>query len=218
MRNNTTHRRRGFTLVEMLVATSLFSVIVIASTDIFIRSQRMTRTASSIEKVQDITRFLMTRMVQEIQSSRIDYDYYTRLTADKQPESTDARIISRTLALKNSEGQDILFTTRPNAGGTDKTDFGSICVDPASPCLIFATTSPTQQSERATPDGYSVKSLRFLITPGKNPYAQDGSFDFTADAQPKVTIIMSVHGTLANNSNPIDLTVQTTVSPREYPR
>lgn len=218
----TKKRNAGFTLVEMLVATSLFSVVILSATDIFIRVQHAQRQAAVLEKTQSISRFILTRMAQEIESGSIDYDYYYGTPSTPTPgdnsfsKREDARIFSRTLALRTAEGERLLFTTRPKG----QTDFDIPCVDDTvSPCLIIATSAPTTQAERMNPPGYTIQKLLFVITPGKDPFVVDPvSNDFLANAQPKVTIMLSVRSTVAGIKTPFDLTTQTTVSTREYRR
>lgn len=207
----------GFTLVEMLVAVSIFSVVVVVSTDVFIRAQRVQRQSSALEKVQDITRFLLTRIVQEIQSGFIDYAYYANsLSADAKTIISGTEITSETLALKNSEGQTMLFTVRRMG----HTDFGGLCgAEKTSPCLIIAEVSPGTRHERATQDGYTIQKLAFVITPRVDSLHIDtAKNDYPSDIQPKVTIMLSVRGDVPGLREPIVLAVQTTVSSREYIR
>lgn len=208
---------KGFTLVEMLVATSLFSIVILTATDIFIRVQRAQRQAALIEKTQSITRFVMTRMAQEIELGSIDYEYYN--APDEAPAYTqreESAISSRTLALRTAQGERLLFTTRPKG----HTDFAAPCAtDDVAPCLIIATTAPTTQAERMNPFGYTIEKLLFVITPGRDPFIVDSiTNDFQANAQPKVTIMLSVRSTVPGVQDPFDLATQTTVSTREYRR
>lgn len=217
---NTTQRtmsQKGFTLVEMLVAVSIFSIVVTASTDIFIRSQRAQRQAAALEKVQDTTRFLLTRIAQELRTGHIDYAYYaTSLTADSHTIISDTAITSETLAIKNTDGKTVLFTVRKK----DHTDFGGVCGsdEKTAPCLVIAIPD-TDQHERATPEGYTIQKLAFYITPPVDSLVIDSALnDYPSDIQPRVTIMLSARGNLPGISKPIDLSVQTTVSSREYVR
>lgn len=215
----TQHHRTGagFTLVEMLVAVSIFSVVVIASTDIFIRTQRAQRQAAALEKVQDTTRFLLTRIAQELRTGHIDYEYYkTSLTADPHTITSDTAIASETLAIKNTDGKTLLFTVRQK----DHTDFGGVCGsdEKTAPCLVLAVPD-TNQHERATPEGYTIQKLAFYITPPVDSLAIDNALnDYPSDIQPRVTLMLSARGDLPGISKPIDLSVQTTLSSREYVR
>lgn len=209
--------KRGFTLVEMLVVMTIFSTLILAATDIFIRVQRIQRKAAGLQQIQDVTRFLTTRMTREIQAGSIDYDYYIDSTGNlitTIPNTTgDAySITSETLALRTVDGEQLIFTTRPNSS----TDFLCSTIAKNPTCFIMAKPF-VNQSERADPDGYTVKKLRFYITPAKNPFAIDSTTnDYKANAQPRVTIFLSAQATVSGVNFPIN--IQTTVSTREYQR
>lgn len=213
--------RKGFTLVEMLVAVSIFSVVVTASTDVFIRAQRSNRQASALEKVQDTTRFILTRIAQDIRTGSIDYAYYLNpvngliLSDSKTIVKSDA-IISQTLALKNAEGKTILYTVRQK----NHTDFGGVCgsSDATAPCLVISLVD-VNQHERMTLDGYTITKLAFMITPSVDSLHVDPLInDYPSDVQPKVTILLTARGNVAGIRTPVDLSVQTTVSSRTYTR
>lgn len=219
-------KKRGFTLVEMLIAVSIFSVIAVMSMDIFIRAQRAQRTASALEKVQDVTRFILTRMAQEFQTGYIDYEYYK--TAPRTTRS-DTAITSETLALKNNNDTTLLFRKEENG----------ICgnIDATSSCMMMVfDPSGINQSERVTPDGYAVQKFIVVVTPRfdsltvdteKNDYPASipacNSADTIGavsrcDLQPRITIMMTVKGTVAGLREPITFPIQTTLSSREYVR
>jgi len=217
--NHARLRSAGFTLVEMLVATSLFSVIILTATDIFIRVQRAERQAAVLEKTQDIVRFFLTRISQEVQSGSIDYDYYgSSLQNDPYTKKDVTQIFSQTLALRTSQGERIQFTSPPQ-----NTDYNSICNSTdvrvvLFPCLVIAKTYPNTQAERMNPPGFTITKLMFYITPSSDPFTVGATNDFQSNAQPKVTIMLSVRSTVPGIKAPYDLSVQTTVSTREYRR
>lgn len=212
-------RTRGFTLVEMLIAVSIFSVIAVVSMDIFIRAQRAQRAASALEKVQDVTRFIVTRMAQEFQTGHIDYGYYNTALGIT---ISDAPITSETLALKNSDDTTLLFRKEEN-GICGNTDATSPCMTMVFDPRTAASPSGINQSERITPDGYTIQKLAFYITPGKDSLTVDMAGepplnDYPSDLQPRITIMMTVRGTVAGLREPITFPIQTTLSSREYVR
>lgn len=212
-------KKTGFTLVEMLVAVSIFSVAVTVATDVFVRAQRAQRQAAALEKVQDATRFVMTRISQELLAGRIAYECYDGSDAGCDISSRSAtgeagRIVSDTLAVEGADGTVTLFTVR----NEDHTDYGGVCKKalPPAPCLIIARGD---QHERMTPDGYSIQKIAFFITPDKDPLRVDATLnDYPSDIQPKVTIMMTVRGNVPGIREPVDLSVQTTLSSRNYER
>lgn len=215
--------RCGFTLVEMLVAVSIFSVVVTIAADIFIRAQRAQRQAAALEKVQDVTRFIMTRMAQELSTGRIAYECYAGTEGSCNISTRSivevGRIVSDTLAVQGADGQITQFTRREGGNA----DYGFICGsgDITASCLIMIV--PDRTPERVTPDGYTIQKLAFFITPGEDPLtvAMTGDpplNDYPIDAQPKVTVLMTVRGAVPGIRDPIDLSVQTTLSSRQYTR
>lgn len=200
----------------MLIAVSIFSVIAVMSMDIFIRAQRAQRAASALEKVQDVTRFIVTRMAQEFQTGHIDYGYYWASPTPTDTTVSDTAITTKTLALKNSDDTTLLFRKEENGicGTTDAT----------SPCMTMVfDPSGVNQFERITPDGYTIQKLAFYITPGKDSLTVDMTGepplnDYPSDLQPRITIMMTVKGTVAGLREPITFPIQTTLSSREYVR
>lgn len=215
-------RTRGFTLVEMLIAVSIFSVIAVMSMDIFIRAQRAQRTASALEKVQDVTRFILTRMAQEFQTGHIDYGYYRASPAPAGTTVSDTAIMTKTLALKNSDDTTLLFRKEEN-GICGNTDATSPCMAMVFDPITTTSLNGINQSERITPDGYTIQKLAFYITPGKDSLTVDMTGepplnDYPSDLQPRITIMMTVRGTVAGLREPITFPIQTTLSSREYVR
>ncbi|MBI4253239.1 hypothetical protein HY623_03645 [Candidatus Uhrbacteria bacterium] len=197
--------------MEMLVAVSIFSVLVVVSMDVFIRAQRAQREAAALEKVQDVTRFILTRMAQEFHTGHIDYDYYK--TALPRTISATA-ITSDTLALKNSEDTTLLF--RKEESGICGTGGAT------SPCMaMILDPGGTNQSEMVTPDGYTVEKFTVVVTPSADSLTVDPTptlNDYPFDLQPRITIMMTVKGTVAGLRRPITVPIQTTLSSREYVR
>ncbi|MEK7122615.1 MAG: hypothetical protein AAB855_02040, partial [Patescibacteria group bacterium] len=200
-------------------AVSIFSVAITVATDVFMRAQRAQRQAAAFEKVQDATRFVMTRISQELLAGRIAYKCYdgsdaTCNISDRNATGGGGRIVSDTLAVEGADGTVTLFTVRKE----NHTDYGEVCkkANPSASCLIIVRGN---QHERMTPDGIAVQKLAFFITPDKDPLRVDTTLnDYPSDVQPKVTIMMTVRGDVPGIREPIDLSVQTTLSSRIYER
>lgn len=216
---------RGFTLVEMLIAVSIFSTIVVVSMDIFIRAQRAQRAASALEKVQDVTRFILTRMAQEFQTGHIDYGYYRASPTPADTTVSNTAITTKTLALKNSDDTTLLFRKEEN-GICGNTDATSPCMTMVLDPRTAASPNGANQSERITPDGYTVQKFSVVITPAVDSLTVDNTLtvdnkpfnDYPSDVQPRITIMMTVKGTVAGLREPITFPIQTTLSSREYVR
>lgn len=66
----------GFTLPEILIAVSIFSVVVTLASSLYIQSFREARRANMQNQIYEDARFIMARIGDEIRSGMIDYDEY----------------------------------------------------------------------------------------------------------------------------------------------
>jgi len=78
---------RGFSLVEVLVAVSIFSVVAVVSTSIFIEVSSMERKSAVQNIIFDDAQSIMRQITQEIQAGTIDYEeYYSVKVAQRKEE------------------------------------------------------------------------------------------------------------------------------------
>jgi len=66
----------GFTLMELLLAISIFSIIATVSSSLYIRSFSETRKSNLQNQVFDDARFIMSRLMEAVRENAIDYDEY----------------------------------------------------------------------------------------------------------------------------------------------
>ena len=75
--------KKGFTLVEMLVAVSLFAVVSLIGTMIFINVSRVHRQVNLQNAVYEDARFMMERIVSELRTNAVDYEeYYNQMVLE----------------------------------------------------------------------------------------------------------------------------------------
>jgi prepilin-type N-terminal cleavage/methylation domain-containing protein len=96
--------QNGFTFVEMIVSIAVFSLTLLAVSDIFLRAQQAQRTSAALESLQADGRFVINKISQEIRGGSIDYGYYTE--ANLSLASSVA-----TLALVSSDGRKLRFSS-----------------------------------------------------------------------------------------------------------
>jgi prepilin-type N-terminal cleavage/methylation domain-containing protein len=70
--------KKGFTLVEIIIANSLFSSVSLIGVGIFINITRVQRRIYLENAVYEDGRFLMARLSREIRLNAIDYGEYYR--------------------------------------------------------------------------------------------------------------------------------------------
>ena len=77
---------RGFTLLEVLVAASLFSVVGMMATSVFLNLSRGQQQVSSRNTLYDDAQFILDQLTKEINSGSIDYEeYYNRIVLKGKP-------------------------------------------------------------------------------------------------------------------------------------
>lgn len=66
----------GFTLVELLIAVSIFAVVSMIVATLYVQAFRESRRANLQNQIFEDARFIMSRIADEIRSGMIDYDEY----------------------------------------------------------------------------------------------------------------------------------------------
>jgi prepilin-type N-terminal cleavage/methylation domain-containing protein len=197
-------QQRGFTLMEMLVAITVFTTLIVTATNIFMLASRSERKVFDMESMQASARFTLEAIAREIRTGLIDYAYYTnRQLMMQTPE--------KVLALIDSEETPIKFY-ESNENNEDR------CLDENSrPCLLVEVGSlaPVPLS----PKGTKVRALNFYISPEQDPFVFDVvSYSYLTNTQPSVTVVLSLEsaGRRFNEQSSLDL--QTTIASRKYKR
>jgi prepilin-type N-terminal cleavage/methylation domain-containing protein len=198
------HPEAGFTLMEMLVVLTIFSMVVVAATDIFILSSRSQRKVFGLERVQADARFTMESIVREVRTGMVDREWYASRGAP--PGGPDD-----TLALIDATGTSIVFKE------SDASD-EEYCPDVTSrPCLLVSLDGSVPAS--ITPVGVRVRSLGFYIMPAEDPFAFDVDLGaYPSDVQPFVTIALSLETVEPRVTDRTLVRFQTTATQRAYSR
>lgn len=194
--------------MEMIVVVLLFSLVMMAASDLFIRSQRTERKTAALQRLQDDIRFLVNKAALELQLGSLDYSAYANAqqcgTAQSSINSLNG---NDTLAIRRFDGSRLFIK---------KTD--DACVDAAStPCFVVSENGTAWSA--ASGRGVKVESLTFYISPSKNPFTYcENEVGYASDQQPRVTIALKASATVTGAKEPVTTAVQTTVSSRNYQR
>ena len=194
------HNSHGFTLMEMLVALGLFSLIMATGMDIYMMAGRAQRKVFTLERLQSDARYAMEAMTREVRTGAIDFSYYTgRGSALALPDSE--------LALVSSDNSRLRFFKSTNS---------SQCADTSSsPCLLVSVDNGTPAA--ITPKGVKINSLGFYVTPNVDPFTF-GVGGWLSNIQPHVTIVMSLLSVGSRAGESQDIYLQTTATSRAYRR
>ena len=127
-------RARGFTLIEVLIAASIFTTVSLISLNIFVNVIRTQRRVSLDNAMYEDARVMMERIAREVRSNTIDYEeYYNKATLKTNPYG-------------NRYGCYAKRFYNPGGDGLEGGKFGALCAEfPFDPvenpdCVIDKTT------------------------------------------------------------------------------
>jgi len=228
-----TKNQHGFTLIEMIVAISIFVLILLIATNIYFIVNNTQRKVVTMQRIQSDVRYLYEAIAQEIRLGRINYDFYNDNGIDLHPNATEYNTV---LAVVNRSGDSVFF--RLSSGG-DKVQYCEISID--NDCDL----GDDSLWQDITPEGVVAEDLRFIITPSADPFTDttglpcsidndcignyisyrcdnivDNRCEYHSDGnnfQPKVQIVLKTRGTAKNIIEESEMLMQTTVSSRILP-
>ncbi len=165
--------KKAFTLIELLIASSILMMIIAMSLSIFFNITHLNTYIELTDKLQSESRYALEKIVREIQGTTIDYpEYYNYyvLSGSGQQFAPDENIGSNYSvygARFYNPGEDAnnLGAQGLNTGGLDTDDLGTWCQFTLSGKVArinepYCQTSPPKPSLEATED---------FVT-GTNPY------------------------------------------------
>lgn len=221
-----TIRRKGFTLIEILVVVAIFSVTSLVATNIFLVTNQASRRTASDQKLQGDVRFALEAIAREVRFGTIDYDCYDNPNASNascDPEATAVVDLSATggkanlLALRDVTGNRIRYKVI-TVGAEPKLEVCLINIgsDALTKCDDIAAW------EVVTPEGVRIVNGDFYINPPQNPFqlkepASASGSPYLGDVQPTVTIVFKSQQS-GNDLVPENISNQTTVVSRSYVR
>ncbi|MBI5405195.1 MAG: prepilin-type N-terminal cleavage/methylation domain-containing protein [Candidatus Kerfeldbacteria bacterium] len=153
--------RRGFTLLEIVVAASLFSIVMLTATGLFVATTRTQKRVQSLTKVQGDARFIVESVAQSVRIDGIDYTTMT-------PPST-ALVYGVKLITKNATGDRTFYRlyqngTRPVIGACVR-----LATDVATKCTPTSNLDISGYTD-ITPASISVTTFNVTIAPDSDPF------------------------------------------------
>ncbi len=195
-------KNQGFTLIETMVAVSIFIIVITVVSNLFVISSRLHKNAALKQKIQSDARLILATLVERIRESTIDYGYYEALGSDLS-EPVDV------LALVDKQGESIRFANISDA---------QVCPEGTLHCLGIQVSGGAWNSMTSLGVRLSGENgLRFYIRPFESPFEIVGSA-FVSNEQPNVTVVFTLETTLDQAVFRNRSYFQTSASTRVYKR
>ncbi len=189
----------GFTLIEVIVALSIFGIASTAALSIFVRSNEVQKRTANIQRLISDARYTLEVMAREVRMGYIDYEY------GGYGEPLDS--FQEELAIRDENDQLVRFRKFEIEPGRNVVQ---VC--------NLETCNPGDWYD-ITPEDLSVEQLGFYLAPPRDPFIWDNDLvNYPFDVQPLVTIVMQTKSTYRDSDTPKISNFQTTVTSRIYVR
>jgi len=152
------NNKSGFTLIEMLIAVSIFALVLIMATNIYMIINNSQRKVVTLQKIQEDVRFLFEAMAQDIRLSSINYSFYQDSNINIHPLRGGEQ--NSLLALLDQSGNQVFY--RLGGSGNDKVQYCS------GDCSLLID----ENWQNITPESVEIIDLGVVITPSANPFEE----------------------------------------------
>lgn len=220
------NQKAGFTLIEMIIAVAIFSLVLIVATNIYLIINNSQRKIVTLQKIQEDVRFLFDAIAQDIRLSSINYDYYQDNSIGLHPDRSGFE--NNLLALIDQSGEQIFYRFNDTSNNLQ------YC---SGECSI---TNPDVW-ENITPEQVEIRNAKFIISPSADPFVEvehtpcinngqcddsgymcesSGYCEYYTDGnnfQPKVMFSIHSRGIGSTIAEESELIMQTTISTRIFP-
>jgi len=159
----------GFTLIEMIVALSVFMIIILIATNVYVVINNSQRKVATMQKIQDDVRYLTEVIAQDIRLGKINYDFYINKQIDLHPNASTPISV---LAVINQLGESVFYWQA--ADNTVR-----YCQQESSTDCDLSDYESGWQN--VTPESVEITELEFIITPSADPFTEVTERSCTTD-------------------------------------
>lgn len=178
--------KKAFTMVELLVAMSIFMVFVALSAGSYIGLMKANRLASETQRTYRDVRHVFDTFADEVHNYQIDYNCFAQGNGD--PDCIQNGSTPSVVGFINNDGQYIYRRLYFFSDNTIK-----VKKQIKSP-NDFAWRDMTSAPESLTSAETKFSGVSFSIFPNKNPYDADNLEDASVQWQPSLTISILKEG------------------------
>lgn len=181
-------QQQGFTLMEIVVATTIFAMSVTIMMVLFNYTLQINRRVDALRQSSQGTRNFVEFLVREIRNGKIDYTTtFTKCFPNYSSPTNPA------VAIVNRAGELECFFISGNNLYIEKSG-------------VITQINPTNLT-------ISNSSFRFIVQPANNPHPSNPPYE---GIQPSVAILAQFVTTIPGVNNPVIIPYQTVVSPDIY--
>jgi len=204
----------GFTLMEIIVATVLFAVVVSSLLSVFNYVLRINRRSEALRQASQGMRDFVEYLVKEIRNGQIDYGYADPggITTSFLPAPCSGIVPLGYAAQDNKLG--FLDTDNNEVclyyAKADKSYIGNAKFSSAQGGVGLVLAKGTLPLQVLNPPNFKVEQLMFLVRPLKDPYSPGNS-----KLQPFVSMVINFKVLLPTGEQ-VPIYYQTSVSTSKY--
>jgi prepilin-type N-terminal cleavage/methylation domain-containing protein len=222
--------QRGYTIVELIVAMSIFAIVIVVAIGAFVTVQNTSNKTAAQRKVQQDSRYNLEQLARQIRAGRIDYGFYQRNSADARCNIAGRRMLAMFVTDADTTGSSepvvsraFYFTdTDPTTADTTDTTLYSLTQTDVSVTPTCNDIISNAARIKQVADGITLTSLQFFVLPTRDPLNAAESSGVIRNTHPRVTILWSARsGTPGNGvteqSKFNEDKLEVTVSTRSYP-
>lgn len=145
----------GFTLIEILVVTAVFSIVFLLGTTVFLNIQSQQRGVLARQKVVADGRYVLESIARNVRLSAVDYAFYTTT-----PPDSVVTTLENILVLRDQTNMQVCYRLKDNQM---QNYTGVTACDPTVPVNDANWTN-------ITPDDLQVQNFNVYIKPGSDPF------------------------------------------------
>jgi prepilin-type N-terminal cleavage/methylation domain-containing protein len=232
-----TKNSAGFTLMEIVVATTIFAIISAALMSLFNETLKINRRSEALRQATQGMRNFVEFLVKEVRNGKVDYFIVngtipgTPLNtwcADKGVGNSTYSARDNWLAVTNLNGEEECFylgygsVAAPGKNYKDYVGTGVFTYDtnPSSltynPAPVLVMQKRNGTAEVLNPPNFRIENLMFVVRPTCDPYSNCVAYgNSTPKIQPAVTIFIKFAAKLPTGEE-VPIIYQTSVSTQDY--
>lgn len=215
---NLKNQNKGFTLIELLISVSVFAILILAISMIYVAFNNSQLHTRASEQLLNNSQYALEIMSREIRKDKIVNFEPTDSWCDDRL-SGGAGLFSDCIFLERDDGQTVVFSLYRVGTSLPPTENLRYILIDCNDDYTSCDTSWLNRNGSSTIflsknlNSVNVVNLDFLVNPSTDPYVVGGE-----DSQPKVTILLETEYSSDAPNEQADLTLQTTISSRIYAR